>query len=255
MVEKKYILSSLNNALKVLDLLSIKDNLGVAEISKILNIDKTTIFKILYTLHAKDFVFKTTEKKYKLGVKFFNYGNLVSERQSVIEIAKPFMKKLSAQTGQSVFMGILNFNNLVIVLHKEEGDSPNSIKTRIGYELAPHCVAMGKVLLAYLNETQLLSILNEYEFRNYCPNTITTQTTLLTELEKVRKQGYAQDHNERYIGHSASAAPVFNNKGTCIASVSIVYSSELFDQHNDEYNQETLWAGKEISRNLGLAVD
>ncbi len=254
MVKKKYILSSLNNALKVLDLLSIRDNLGVAEISKILDIDKTTIFKILYTLHAKDFVFKTAEKKYKLGVKFFNYGNLVGERQSVIEIAKPFMKNVSAHTGQSVFMGILNFNNQVIILHKEEGDSPNSIKTRIGYELTPHCVGMGKVLLAYLNEAQLSNILKEYKFRDYCPNTIITQAKLLTELELVRKQGYAQDHDERYIGHSSSAAPVFDEKGSCIAAVSIVYPSELFDQHNEEYNQETIWAGKEISRNLGYSL-
>jgi len=254
MTEKKYVLSSLNNALKVLDLLSIKDNLGVAEISKILDIDKTTVFKIMYTLHAKDFVFKTTEKKYKLGVKFFNYGNLVVERQSVIEISKPFMKTVSTHTGQSVFMGILNFNNQVIILHKEEGDSPNSIKTRIGYELAPHCVGMGKVLLAYLNETKLESILKEYNFRNYCPNTITTRSELLAELELVRKQGYAQDHNERYIGHSAFAAPVFDDKKTCIAAVSIVFPSELFGQHNEEYIQETLWGSKEISRNLGYSL-
>lgn len=255
MVEKRYILSSLNNALKVLDLLSVKDNLGVAEISKILDLDKTTVFKIMYTLNARDFVFKTTDKKYRLGVKFFNYGTLVVERQSVIEIAKPFMKKTNAHTGQSVFMGILNFNNRVIILHKEEGNSPNSIKTRIGYELYPHCVGMGKVLLAYLKEPQIKNVLGEYSFKNYCPNTITTEAMLFNELEQVRKQGYAQDHDERYIGHSSSAAPIFDDRGTCIASVSIVYPSELFDRHNEEYIQETVWAGKEISRNLGYSSE
>lgn len=78
--KKPYLLSSVNNALKILDLLSVRDNIGVAEISRLLKLDKASVFKMLYTLEHRDYVIKTAGAKYRLGIKFTNYGNLVAER-------------------------------------------------------------------------------------------------------------------------------------------------------------------------------
>ncbi len=74
--KKPYLLSSVNNALKILDLLSVRDNIGVAEISRLLKLDKASVFKMLYTLEHRDYVIKTADAKYRLGIKFTNYGNL-----------------------------------------------------------------------------------------------------------------------------------------------------------------------------------
>ncbi|MFR3758594.1 helix-turn-helix domain-containing protein, partial [Hungatella sp.] len=69
-----YILSSVNNALKILDLLSVRDNIGATEIGRLLELDKSTVFKLLYTLEQRDYVLKTESAKYCLGYKFKNYG-------------------------------------------------------------------------------------------------------------------------------------------------------------------------------------
>ena len=50
----KNILSSLNHALKIMDLLSVRSNLGVTEISRSTGYDKASVYKMLYTMqHQK----------------------------------------------------------------------------------------------------------------------------------------------------------------------------------------------------------
>lgn len=98
--KKPYLLSSVNNALKILDLLSVRDNIGVAEISRLLKLDKASVFKMLYTLEHRDYVIKTADAKYRLGIKFTNYGNLVAERQTVADVAAPYLARLQAATAE-----------------------------------------------------------------------------------------------------------------------------------------------------------
>ena len=52
------LLQSVFNSLKILDLLSVEDELGVTEISKKLNLGKATVFRILYTLEKKNILLK-----------------------------------------------------------------------------------------------------------------------------------------------------------------------------------------------------
>ena len=54
----KNILSSLNHALKIMDLLSVRSNLGVTEISRITGYDKSSVYKMLYTMQHRGYVVK-----------------------------------------------------------------------------------------------------------------------------------------------------------------------------------------------------
>jgi IclR family transcriptional regulator, KDG regulon repressor len=80
MSEDKYLLSSVSNTLDILDLLSKHKELGVSEISRELNIGRASIFRMLYTLDKKEFVLKTPNAKYRLGIKFALYGSIVLKR-------------------------------------------------------------------------------------------------------------------------------------------------------------------------------
>ena len=57
-----------------------RDNIGVAEISRLLKLDKASVFKMLYTLEHRDYVIKTADAKYRLGIKFTNYCLLYTSR-------------------------------------------------------------------------------------------------------------------------------------------------------------------------------
>jgi hypothetical protein len=79
----KYLLSSVTNSIRILDLLGEEELLGVAEISAKLKMNKTSVFRYLYTLESGGYVRKTSEAKYTLGDKFFDMVNIMMQRRKV----------------------------------------------------------------------------------------------------------------------------------------------------------------------------
>jgi DNA-binding IclR family transcriptional regulator len=240
-----------NNSLKILDILSVREGMGLAEISRIAKLGKSSVFKILYTLENRDYVRKTQDGKYHLGIKFTTYGGITNERQSITEIAQPFMRELAALFHETVYMGVLNVNGRVIIVHKEEGDSPQKVTTRIGFEMDVHTNAMGKVLLAELDPPVLDRLVEKMTFKAYSPTTISTAKQLYAELQQVEQQGFAKDIDERYPGRSGAAAPIFDSSGHCIAALSIVCASQILEQEGENFTRGLLRAAETISRKLG----
>ena len=70
MEKDRYLLSSLNNALCLLDLLSHASSLSLAELTHLSGMDKASVFRSLYTLEKNGYVQKLPEARYRLGMKF-----------------------------------------------------------------------------------------------------------------------------------------------------------------------------------------
>ena len=250
----KYLLSSVNNALKVLDFLGVRDSASMTEICRGCKLDKTSVFKILYTLERKDYVFKTQNAKYKLGVKFMNYGEHVAERQDLVEVAAPYMQKLRDLCAHPVYLGTLNTNGKVIILHKEKSDGMKNADARIGFEMDAYTNSLGKVLLAYLHTPILHGVVEQYRFKPYTPKTILSANVLYDALEEIRENGFGEDSDEHYVGHSAVSAPIFNSIRQCVAGISIVYPTELPSDEKDELTQNLLPVAVTISERLGYTL-
>lgn len=246
----RYTLSSLDNALKVLDILSTRDNMTLAEISRIAKLDRTSVFKMLYTLERRSYVYKTDDAKYRLGLKFMDYGSLLSERHSITELAMPYLREARDRCRETVYLGTLNTNGRVIITHMEAGESSGSIATRVGFEVDAYTSAMGKVLLAYLDDAMLHSMVAGIHFRPYTSKTILQADELYRVLEEVRRLGYAIDQDERHIGHSGIAAPVFDREQRCVATASIVCRNEVLELRREILLETVLHAAERISARL-----
>jgi DNA-binding IclR family transcriptional regulator len=249
--KNQYILSSVDNTLKVLDFLGVRDNIGITEICRGCNLDKTSVFKILYTLERKNYVFKTANSKYRLGIKFMNYGDLVAQRQDLIEIATPYMQMLCQRVEESVQLGSLNTTGRVVILHKEKPNRSGISDTRIGFELDAYTNSLGKSLLAFLHAPILQGIVEQFKFRLHTPNTITSAETLYAVLDKIREQGYAQDVDEHYVGYSSVSAPIFNAARQCMAGVGVVCATDILLEKKAQFVAELLTITQEISRTMG----
>ena len=246
-----YILSSVDNALKVMDILGVKDNLSLAELTRISKLDKSSLFKILYTLEHREYVFKTADAKYKLGTKFTTFGDVVEERRSLADVAMPYMRKLRDQCHETVYLGVLNMSGRVLIMHMEEGGSSGSAVTRVGFEMESHCNAMGKVLLAWLEPAMQKSIIDSLRSKVYTDRTISSADELYPVLNTVFDQGWGEDVGERYPGNSALAVPVFDATAKCVATLSIVGPEETLKERHAEYLSGLLLTAETISRKLG----
>ena len=185
----KNILTSVNHTLKVLDLLCVRTNLGVSEISKITGYDKASVYKMLYTLQHRGYVVKDENARYNISEKLAT-GSKPAERQNLNDVAAPFMRKLRDETHESNFLGVLNTNGKVVLLNKEEGLRPDSIKTRLAYELDAYSTAQGKVLLSHLEEPFQNAVLSIIHPEPLTPYTITNKETLRKQLDEFRNKDY-----------------------------------------------------------------
>ena len=99
MEKDRYLLSSLNNALCLLDLLSHASSLSLAELTHLSGMDKASVFRSLYTLEKNGYVQKLPEARYRLGMKFLYYGNLVAAQQDIVTAARPAESDPAVQAG------------------------------------------------------------------------------------------------------------------------------------------------------------
>ena len=246
------ILSSLNHALKIMDLLSVRSNLGVTEISRITGYDKSSVYKMLYTMQHRGYVIKTDGARYALSSKLAANGSQAVARQNVVDVAAPMIRRLRDQCGETVLLGVLNINGKVIFTYKEEGTEDDSIRTRTAYEIDSYTNAAGKLLLANLDPAMQNSILNGIRLYALTPYTISDPAALHSQLDSLRDAAYAEQYDENYIGHADLAAPIRDESGRCIAAISIACAAEKLKKKREEFLPLLLQTADAISDDMGL---
>ena len=101
----------------------------------------------------------------------------------------------------------------------------------------PACVsAAGRVILAHEETEKLDTYFKNIKLKRYTPSTITSKAKLRTELEKIRRQGYARVDGELEIGLYTISAPIFNDDKIPIAALSFGGNVARINDRNIEKN-------------------
>jgi DNA-binding IclR family transcriptional regulator len=93
--------------------------------------------------------------------------------------------------------------------------------SRIGTRRSLHVAALGKGLAAFLPASEYERVLRGIVFQRITPKTIPNIVQLRTELDKVRRQGYAMDNQEALLGCSCISAPILNSDKVAIGARSV----------------------------------
>ena len=245
-------IQSVEKAILILDILSKKnEGMSLTQISQKLKYPKSTVHGILATLRDYKFVEQFEETgNYKLGTRLFELGNKVARSWDIRDAAIPIMKKLNKQFGETVHLGAED-NGDMLYLEKIDANHLINISSEVGVRLPMHCSGLGKVLLAQKSPAELKRFINQKGLPALTRRTITTQSALEKELEKIRKQGYAIDDGEIMEGLRCVAAPIKDANGIVRYAISI--SAQVRDLYGTRLNQviqETVRAANQISKEL-----
>jgi DNA-binding IclR family transcriptional regulator len=109
------------------------------------------------------------------------------------------------------------------VVYVEKLDSTEQLRiySRIGAAVPLYCTAVGKVMLAYMPEDQQKQLLPQLTLKRFTPNTVGNLQELESELQRIRKNGYACDLEEHELHIRCVAAPIWDHAGMVNASLSI----------------------------------
>ena len=89
--------TSLHKAIDIIQLLLDRQEfLDFNEISKTLDMPRSSAYKYLAVLRERGFLdYEPNTKRYSLGLKFMELGNLVKSQIRIDQVALPYMKKLA----------------------------------------------------------------------------------------------------------------------------------------------------------------
>lgn len=250
------IIQSLDRALRILDLFDeYETELKITDISERMQLHKSTVHSLLKTLQSRNYIEQNIENgKYRLGMKLFERGNLVIRSLDIRTISKKYLIDLSVKTGNTVHLVILEGKE-GIYIDKVEGSSATVLYSRIGRRIPVHCSAVGKALVANKDGGELEEILDGYVYKKQTPNTITDESTFISELEKVRENGYALDIEENEPGITCLAVPIWDHSGSVVAAMSMSQHTAGVDDDKMVHTVKMLKeAANKISKELGYEM-
>ncbi|MBO5544748.1 MAG: IclR family transcriptional regulator [Oscillospiraceae bacterium] len=248
--ESRYILSSVDNALSILNLFFDHEELSVSEVGKLTGMSRSTAFRFMLTLESRGFVTKTDFGKYRLGLNMFSLGMLAYNRMELVSIVHPWLVEMAAASGETCHVAILSDGVHVTFIDRALSNSWLKMDTALGYSQVAHCTATGKCILAYQPEHVLTQYLRRTSFVHNTPSSIPDARTLLEVLEKVRREGYACDNEEAEAGLTCYGMPLLDSAGHAYAAISISGPTTRMEAHREEHLQRIRSAVKGISQTI-----
>jgi len=203
-------------------------------LSERLGLPKSTLHRFLISLEAHGILRQDKEsKRWRLGYRLFIWGSLAEQSTPWQEIVRPVMRELVSETGETALLTVYASRE-VVCLEKLETDHPVRLALDVGSRHPPHAGASSKVLMAYLPESEIDAIIDECGLPRLCENTITSGYELRSELNRIRKLGYAISVNETDPGAWGVATPVRDWRDEVVAAIGVAgpdsrFSEELAD--------------------------
>lgn len=212
---------ALDRALDILDLIASSSGLTLSEIGQRLDMAPSTVHRVLVTLAARG-VAETdpATQAWHVGPTAFRHGSAFMRRSGLVERARPLLRRLMEQTGETANLGILNGD---AVLFLSQAETHETIRAFFppGTRSALHASGIGKALLAHVRPAQLRLMLQGMELQRFTDKTLTEAQALEQDLARIRARGYSLDNEERTPGMRCIAAPIFDLSGEAAAGISV----------------------------------
>jgi DNA-binding IclR family transcriptional regulator len=245
-------MESADRVLRVLEIFGPTDReLTLSDIAERMQLPKSSVHRLLATLIARGYVERDGQNhRYSLGIRLFEVGSNVIHGRGLHAAAHPILEELTMATGETSHLAVSSGTEAVYV-YKMDSHSTIQMPSRVGGRAPGHATSIGKVLLAW-GASDIRKEIGEHPLKAYTRNTIVELRRLDTELELVRKRGYATDLEEFEIGLRCIAAPVHDMTDRVIAAVGIAAPAIRLTKDNIPRTVEAVTAaGKAISRQLG----
>lgn len=251
--ETKNPVQSAERIFQVMEVLADNGEMGLMELSAMLGLHKSTVHRLLMSLiymgYAKQ---DETTQKYMLSYKVVNMASKVLDRTDVLQVAKPYMERLSDLSGETVHLVQREENNILYIYKIEAKVGTIRMVSHVGMVHPMYCSGVGKAIMATLSEDEVKQIWNESIIEKKTDKTITDFARMQEVLAEVRENGYALDDEENEKGVRCIAACLYGHQKEVKYAFSISGpTSRMTKERVKELSVDMLKVQKELSRELG----
>src|ERR1700754_3576623 len=218
-------LTSVDNALWLLQLVAERQELRVSEAADLLGVARSTAPRLLSALRRRDFLMQDRPNGvYRPGPALHAIGMVAISRLDIRRIAQPVLEQLRDKTQETASLAVIE-GTMIRFVECYEGTSTVRIGSRAGVVRYAHASAVGKAILAALPDSEIERRYPGEELPAPMPASITSRHELMRELTQIRRQGYALNWEESSDGVAAVAVAVRDASGIPLASISVAVPS------------------------------
>ena len=245
---------SLVRALSLLNRISESpdDGATLTDLAQQVGLPSSTAHRLLTTLEQERYVrFNHERRHWSVGVQAFLVGCAFTKTRSLAGIARPHMRHLMEDGGETVNLAVEDEGEAVYLSQVECRQMMRAF-ARPGSRVPLHCSAVGKAMLSAASDKRLSKVLHQRGMPRLTVKTITSPSALRADLERVRACGYAVDDEEHAVGLRCLAAPIFDETGDVVAAVSASGPmARISDERVAQLGALVLEASRAISRDMG----
>ncbi len=212
----------IQSALDVIALIGQQQPIGVTAIARALDLPKTTVHRVLQSLHASGWIEPDAEERttWLLTVKAgLAVGPAQRATRRLHGAAFPIMEELRSETGESIYLAIRDADTLGLI-ERLDGRNPLAHAWPLWQRGPLHATSLGKSMLAHLSEEDLQQYL-QARLRRHTPQTLIDPDKLRAELNVIRERGFATSFRENWPNENGVGAAIRDSRGDPTAAISI----------------------------------
>ena len=203
--ENKGSVGTLSRGLDILELFAGgSPELTQTEISDRLGLPVPTVHRLVKLLTERGWLVRdSASRRLRLGL---GAARLLPAVR-LPDLAREPLRALAARTGETVNLAALDGSD-VLYLVSETGTHLLTLRSHVGLRLPVHATALGKCLLAQLDDDDARAAAGDEPYEALTPKTLTGWDRLHANLERVRRDGVAYSREEFEVGLHSIAVPL-----------------------------------------------
>lgn len=193
----------------------------VTALAKAVGLTQATVHRILHALMSEGIVEQDeASKRYRLSVAFFSLAAQAGTPSRMRALCRPALLRLCASLGETVFL-LVKSSFDAVCLDICEGPLPiRSFTGDVGGRVALGVGQGSLAILAFQPEAEREEIIR-FNVPRMLNHGIPDEVYLRTQIERVRRSGYA-DHNSGLIdGMAGVAVPILDASGHAVGALSV----------------------------------
>ena len=244
---------SVSRALRLLSRLSEEANgMTLSELARSVGLAPSTAHRLLTTLQLERFV-RFEDSRWLVGVQAFNVGSSYLRARDVCFMARPYLRILMQDTGETANLALIEEEDLVYLAQVESSQMMRAL-ARPGVKAPWSCSAVGKACLAFMARPEAERLVSYQGVVQMTAKSHVTSKTLWEDVAKVQGQYFAFDDEEHAPGLRCVASPLFDSNSNVIGALSISGPSVRISQASmPQIGKSVSRVAKELTQALGGA--
>jgi DNA-binding IclR family transcriptional regulator len=195
--------------------------LSLPEAAALAGFDRSTAQRMLHTLRVLGFLRQEeTSRRYLLAARVLDLAHGFLQADSLRRLALPFLDDLARRSEETVNLTELDGTDVVYVA-RFPSRHVVSVDLALGTRLPAWYTAPGRAILSRLPPAEAADLVPPDPLPKVTQRTARLRREVMTRVARARRDGYAINDQEAFVGDISVAAPIVGSTGRPLGAVNI----------------------------------